>query len=440
MESWDWFVSKNVSINIPKPINYFDLAKNMCKAKLAIQINPSILFHVVEYTSDCMCMFGCDCKLDIPKTFLDMLIYNKTIKECDIVYIPGIDWFKLSDKLPLSINTLVNNAATVNWSKISSSHLYKKNLQFINSFHMHIVWEQLDNLSDICATEIVDLTFTRHIIPVDITISKQLLAPSEYNDYHEVLTPHAFLIFQNYKLEDIEKYNLPWKSIEHIEHSDDENNEDKYHDVIDEYDGGAFAQKCIHERYIPQTKDFIVALQYSITNNDWTKFIGNCQPDEAFIDKYIATNASKLTWDIISGKYINLYVNCFIRYEKTHQLTMSFINKFATKLNWKYLVTCKKCIDQQTLIKYISNVDYETQCKYIIFDPSYIDKHANVLCWYTMCEFQKLPEWLMRKHIDKLNWGQVSEYQTMSSAFICEFKSSLNHVRLLRNTKINYIP
>ena len=72
-------------------------------------------------------------------------------------------------------------------------------------------------------------------------------------------------------------------------------------------------------------------------------------------------------------------------------------------------------------------------------DEEYIDRNADVLDWFELCEHQELSEPLMRKHANRLNWGQVSMYQALSPAFLSDFSHRINHLKLERNARYQSI-
>lgn len=387
VDMWDWFKGTEKPRMID--FNYHELARDKARALAALDKNPDLLFKVVVKED----------KYTYNKTFMDLLIENKTVKESDLVVNDRLDWFKLSTHVPLSNETLKKYKDKVDWEGISSSSWYVKDEEFIRRFHDRILW-RVCTCKELRNEKVFQLFFKDRIVPLLASfivyyrkfILEYVLDPvndiSALNTYENTLT-----FIQTYGTQKTEEV---FERIEGALAIDPE----------------LFAKECNH---VPRTARFIDILKKNV---NWSTFILTCKPDLEFIEKHIVPSATETDWQIISDR----------------PLPRAFIDKYRKKLNMKSVIQHTQ-LDIKTIKKVLGNWTgvNEYISTYPRLSPEFIDKNANGLDWYFVCEYQILPEWLMEKHLDKLNWGQVSQYQKMSDAFLAAHWERINHLKLATN-------
>lgn len=195
MKEWDWFTGKNTEksseSNVKHPIipkmNYDKLAKDKDKVIEYLLSNPKDMFKKVGIESDCMCMecHTCDHFLrDV--TLFELIIKYKTLNEADLCELDKtieLDWFTISESVPLSSFTLLLKADKhFNWRAISSSYLYKKDITFLRIFTDRLHWDLVSNV-DIYDIDIESLVFTEKVIPIKFAIRMKLLTVEHINKY-----------------------------------------------------------------------------------------------------------------------------------------------------------------------------------------------------------------------------------------------------------------
>jgi hypothetical protein len=178
----------------------------------------------------------------------------------------------------------------------------------------------------------------------------------------------------------------------------------------------AFAINCFTSKYLPQKYPEIL----SYSTKHVLDILKNCPITEEFITQYLIRVLTPECWDYISKSKINL--------------SDDFISRHSNKLNFHELVKWR-----QLDLCLLSKTQPCIACRYQKLSPEFIDANADspIIDWFTICEYQELPEWLIRKHADKVYWGQISANQDLSPAFIQEFKSTLNMHKLEMNPKAN---
>ena len=413
---WSWFtgiVKEDERKQID--IDYEALAKDRKKAIQAITKEPELLFKVVRVDKE-LVAWGCDAGdkeedyeyVDVK--FIDLLIENKTIRESDIVDISGIDWYKVSEILPLSMKTLERYNEKVNWDAISISSFYEKDERFIRKFHKRINWSLCSRLK-INTEEGIGLVFNEGIVPLG---NCMLTVPrSEIDAYLSNLTEKSKHITSS------EKNMTTFMNIFGAEKT-----ETLFGKLLDSnvmVNPSVFAEVCCSWRYVPKTEMFIEVLRKRYCDGDWLDFILSCKPNIQFIEEHILPCASACTWKVISEM----------------ELPSEFIEKYKQKLNIRSMIQKNK-FDTEVLKKVLGKTwNAENVSRYVRLTPEFIDEFADKLDWYYVCEHQELPGWLMEKHRDKLNWGQVSLYQKMSDDFIASNWNMLNEVKLAMNKKLH---
>jgi len=304
--------------------------------------------------------------------------------------------FKLCRYVPFSITTLSSFKDTMDWKFISSSYLYEKNYDFIKTFHDVLSWDILHNTC-MNPNEIAHLIFNKYM-PIKFALKNKWLSLNEISQLNDL--PHEVL------------------QVYGIKNTDSLNNLSElfYDSVCPEM----LKQLCLSEKYIPNKKGFRDILY---KNGCMIELFKHCKPDVDFIEEYVkhAQHTSSELWRVISAL----------------NLSKDFIIKYKTNLHWDTLVLCNKIDIDSELAPFLINISPSILSKHAKLTPEYMDKHADKLDWYYLCEFQELPEWLLFKHLDKLNWGQISLYQDLSNRFMDEFISKLNEIKMKSNKYLN---
>jgi hypothetical protein len=420
--NWDWFNNPNKDLQEKHKIgyrNYHNIARDKNEIKKEILADPKVLFKVVDSVSDCMCGGLCNgCEYN-DVLFIDLIVREKSLTEKDILDLLEIekvklDMFKLSEYVSFSINTLKKYENEVNWKSISEDYKYKKNINFINFFHNKINWEKINCFDNLSPSDIEKCVFIDKIVPIKNAIDESILKLDHIKKYVDILAPYCNdLICKNNRiygvkiLEELNKSSILPYLINYVE---------------------IYTLKCIEQEFLTRKYVEIIKLSNRIKTGDWSEFIKKCKPDEEFLLEHIIdknlNNLSKDTWDSIS-------IIC--------KLSNKFIEDNINYLNLNILVEKNKC-NISVIETYIKGLNAVTISKFQKLTPEFIDmcikKYPEKLDWYYLCEFQDLPEDLMRKNIDKLNWGQVSWYQMMSKEFLEEYSEMLNEIKLKFNKKI----
>lgn len=420
---WEWFNNPNKKEDKPQiqteVKNYSRISINKYLVKKEILENPLVLFKVVGSESSCMCGGTCGgCEYE-DVLFIDLIVREKSLNEKDFLELlekVDLDMFRLCKYVPLSIGVLQKYKDKVDWVSISGDgYKYKKTNDFINNFHDKIKWSKISyyDLSDLGNyNDVEEIVFTNKYVSIDIAIKSNVLTIDHIKNHVEIIAPYCNKLIDEYKygvklIEELDKSIIEPHLLNHVE---------------------KYTNKCIENKFITKKYVSIIQLSNNIVFGDWSNFIINCKPDEQFIlDNVIdksCEHISKNTWDAIST-YCNL--------------SNKFIREKSKYLNWNVLITRSKC-DLSVIEEHINELDAATISKFQKLTPEFIEmcteKYPDKLDWYYLCEFQELPEWLMRKNINMLNWGQVSWYQEMSTEFIEEFDKMINKTKLCNNEKM----
>lgn len=427
---WNWCKTKGPEpatepISEPKPVII------EVKSKKEIE-KEQLIKHLLECPNDLFEPYYRYCRYldEDDRTLLEVALERKMLTESDLCELGSqvnLDWFKISEIIPLSQKTLTAYSADVNWRVISYRFMHERNFEFILTFAKFIKWDSVQkvNLYD---NQIEFLVFVENSIPLDFAVRKKMLTSSHIQVHMDRIIDEVFPEFcRSYKAEFID-------SIPHSE---------KYELALCTH-ADAYVHRCITDSYVPRTYLKPIINRFgSIGSRDWCAFLIACQPDEAFVREHIVQAASGYvsneTWKVLSGKCINVLSEPWrmIRSNKYKvQLSSEFIEEFSEHLAWQYLMRDRK-FDIETVRAHIRDEGCpEVISRYQCLTPDFIDEFAHILDWYYLCENHDLPEWLMEKHVNKLNWGQVSWYQKMSKEFIEKFKARLNESKLRLNSKL----
>lgn len=430
---WQWFNGEGAgagdgvgTVAFAPPPDYRKMARTKKEALAAIRADPGLLFKVVDSEYDCMCGGRCGNCTYTDVTFFDLTLQHKTITEADLLQLESegvsIDWYKVSEAAPLSRETLrdTRKKGAVDWKAISMMRYGGWDEDFLREFADVIVWNVVPTylLRDVVSKTMI---FEERIIPLEVGLSGWHWSVDELLKWEAVIVGKgddeaagAFKVL-------IERY-----SPEVIEAFSDEIGVRKV------LEGGRlgvdFYKACRLKQYTPRKYGDVLAGVVDSGLGTWSKFIEQCQPEEAFLNKYVMNSkgCDKETIDMISG--------CGGIYKV--ELSEEFIKTWDAKLNWKYLLA-KQRFPVEVLVARMcmcagrAAEDFATAIsRQKGLDTEFIDEYAEKLDWYELCEHQELPEWLLRKHLKRLNWGQVSAYQRLSSGFIAEFRDRLNWVKL----------
>lgn len=407
MNEWNWF--KGIPIEKPplrQTINYDHIARNKALSIKYLTEDPELLFRVVGEEPVCMCGGTCgSCEYD-DVTFMDLLIYNKTLTEKDFVLIGEkvkLNWSKICKVVPLSNKTLLQFEDDIDWKAVSSSFLIEKNAEFIRLFHKRIVWKDIkvSTIFEMSEEDVEDLVFVLDIIPVDIALSHSLITKRQLSRHWRRLLPFTDVLIKKYSAETIEEIK---------------DEEGLLKEKI-RLHAGCFVNNCIKHQYLPQ-KYLDIFRELRTAGVKWEQFLQYCKPDEAYISTHLIGVLDASGWNYLSKGNI--------------KLSNDFVVRHVTKMNIENLI---KWNSFDLTFLQCNNVRPEIICRYHKLSPEYIDLNAESLDWYSLCEYQELPEWLIKKHINKINWGQVSLYQALSKDFIKEYRDRLNIIKLQNNKK-----
>jgi hypothetical protein len=427
---WFWFnkqgfdVSKegDKDVNIYLPRDYYTLVKNKEATIAEIKRDPSVLFKRVcreangsygsgEHGYMCPC-----CDDEYYTTFLDMIFINRTLVEEDFLKLSSegcdIDWFKLSQHVQLSNETLSQKKYKVNWAHISESYDYIKDITFIRLFHKCLQWSKVNRVS-LTKEDAATLVFQDKLI-TRFCLKKRLLSE------HDILSNQKIVIRYLGDMFDISGYGAVF--IDKLDEIEDEVTTGLTSSL---HTGFMFFKSCIWHQYCPIR--YAHAIPKVVMNDckcTWTEFIHKCQPKEDFVEKYIMeqempTALKNEAIDVVSGK----------NGQYKQILSDAFIEKYEDVLNWEYIFAIKQ-FSEDMIKKHMNPQNVISISKHQRLSSEFIDSYAHELDWYYLCEHQCLPEWLMKKHHDKVNWGQVSWYQNMSKEFLDE------HIHLMNKTKL----
>lgn len=414
MSEWCWFTGElhkeNIMVkkDLPTFKDYNLIAKDKSLIKNEILKNPSVLFKIIDYESNCMCGGLCGGCEYHDLTFFEIIIRNKNITEEDLLILNktvNLDWYKISSVVPLSISTLNKFKDIIDWSSVSQNYIYKKTIDFINNFHDKLKWTDIYYFDEIKNYEDIEsLVFQKKYIPIKFSIQKKILLIDHIKNHVASICIYCRELIKYY-------------GVELLDNLEDTNSiiHENLLTIIEEY-----TDACIKSGYISKKYINILKLSKNIKNGDWSKFIEKTLPKEDFLIEHIINNASKETWTSISIYSI---------------LSEDFIKKYSNYLDWSILVEKNKS-DITIIEEHINEISANIISKYQLLTPEFIDKYADKLDWYYICEYQELPDWLMRKHIDKLNWGQISWYQNMSEDFINEYMNMFNIEKIYKNNKL----
>ena len=140
-----------------------------------------------------------------------------------------------------------------------------------------------------------------------------------------------------------------------------------------------------------------------------------------------------------------------------NKFTHNFIDEFKGRLNWSLLnnSTDKAFNDISFITTHTDYVDWDNVATYENLDLYNADILAFVnqnmqpqqtssfvpINWDKMCEYQVIPEDILRANAEFNNWSIVCEHQTLSEGFIDEFKDVVDWEAVSRyqNVSIDFI-
>jgi hypothetical protein len=344
--------------------------------------------------------------------FLDLLVKERSIRERDLSYftLTDLDWFKLSGRLPLSLAALERHAGDVDWARVSESHMYAKDGAFVRKFAERLHWPLVRHAD---SAEVARQLFERGLLCMDAALSNRLVHVRDLGRHIEALraSPRlSALVVDSYCARDANALGLDVP--EHLRH--------------------AVAAKCISEGFVPTTVPLVSALESICMerNGDgpkcsWANFLRACAPDQAFVSAHVVREGrpvSLATWAALSSLSARLSPELLRKH--ADRLALTAVLESAGRDHVQF--------DEAVVEAHAKKGDArakEAVSRHVRLSPGFVDRNADLLDWYTLCEFQVLPDWLLRKHIDRLNWGQLSRYQDLSQAFESEFAARINDVK-----------
>ena len=435
---WDWFYGNDdgdsdcdcdVYVYRCPREDYHSLAKDKKKCMDAIIKDPNRLFYVVDNGSTCMCGGECGNCETVDMFLIELILRYKTLTEADFVAIDsrcgggGLDWRRIAKYAPLSNDLLEAKKDVVDWKEIISDDRYVKNREFILRFREYLegLW---DYVGSIHIGDVEELVFGLRIIPVKVAIYKRLLNVTHIDRHYDEMVLYIADLLKNVGVKKLSAGESWGKMAE---------------------DGGVLQMhpnevrdSCIRDRYVAKEIFGILAVSDKCLGGDWGDILGiyvesgGVKPEEFcwVLEKYVLkgekADVDNKIWFMIS--------------KRGKMLTDEFLLKYVGKIDWNILermsgIAIEKW-DWGGNCELLKKLPAAVRCKYMELGAEFIDANAedpSVIDWHVVCEYQRLPEWLMRKHSGRLDWGQVSWYQDMSLEFIEEFRGRLNEVKLEKN-------
>ena len=404
-DEWAWFgrERERERMHKHKHKHYGRIARDKRAALEAIGADAGVLFTVVDEEINCMCGGTCGRCERTDVLFFDLIVRAKSVSESDLLALPNatqLDWREIARRVPLSVDTLRDHADEVDWRDISRSFVYRMDAAFVRAFHDRIDWDSGWPTLHVDAAEAYDLVFGAAAVlqPHHLCVMAKL--PLEW------LQPNACVaaLATPRGCKALLRAHGP-----------------RAFDVLDDAEGvlaaalraipSEFAAACIQRRFAPRKHADVVAAAPTLVG----KFVRECAPTEEYVDRMIAAGLPRGAWRAISLQ--------------ADRMSDAFLQAHADDLVWD-LVAERRAVPVERWAR-LSPATLSRQP----LDEDYIDRNADVLDWFELCEHQALPESLMRKHADRLNWGQVSLHQAMSKAFVAEFSNRINHVKLQRNPR-----
>ena len=122
---------------------------------------------------------------------------------------------------------------------------------------------------------------------------------------------------------------------------------------------------------------------------------------EAFIEKHANNLDDDDWWDI----------------SRCQKLSESFIEKHADRVCWYYICSYQK-LSEKFIERHADKMSWCCISSYQKLSEKFIERHADKVNWYSISVFQKLSESFIERHADKMDWLDISEKQKLSEAFI----------------------
>ena len=165
-------------------------------------------------------------------------------------------------------------------------------------------------------------------------------------------------------------------------------------------------------------------------------------------EEFMNANMNKLYWVYIS-QYQTLSEDFIRRHTQyidwscisNNKFTNEFIDEFKGRLNWSLLNNSSdKALGFDFVLTHLDYVDWHNITAYENLDLSNPDIKAFVvdnmhvqqnsiytpIDWDTLCQYQVIPEDMLRDNAEYNNWSIVCRYQTLSEDFIDYFKDDVD--------------
>lgn len=111
-----------------------------------------------------------------------------------------------------------------------------------------------------------------------------------------------------------------------------------------------------------------------------------------------------------------------------------FIRTFHDKVDWNNIWQIAD-VSEQFIDEHMHLIDFDRYegrdswfwdiISHRSLSLDFIRKHSSNLNWYLVCEYSRLPEFLILEYAIKVDWSQVSRYQALNLEFINIHKSKL---------------
>lgn len=399
-DDWAWFLNAgNQDSNDTNVVDFEALAKSRQAIKAALFKNPNLLFKVVEESDN-----G-----ENKTLFVDLVIKEKSLREADLVSVGKhvkLDWGQIATKLRISNNLLEKYRGQMDWVHISKSDYYIKNAEFIDRFGKQLVWTDSMKLK-VDKADVERLVF----VSKNMSIANAILCCPELlieclNDSKESNDSKKLNQLSEEDWKNIVSKNDLIIAVEALSDPDGivKNVLEKMPIIL--------LNACLRNKYL--SKHGHIFKEGSCIEGKG--FFETCKADEAYLLKHgiIGYNTSNTLWKEIIDAGIMLSNETIVKYAEAidwNALTTREVNPVDVNEKYKPNEPC--------LLKYIPDSVVLSKSKGL--PAKYIDKNAFRVNWSEICEYQVLPEWLMRKHIDKLDWEKVKAFQTLSPDFIKDF-------------------
>lgn len=339
-------------------LDYYALAKDKQRAKEHLFTYPQDLFKVLDYDNTGVNSYRFGYNWDdecLPQevtleevTFFDIVITYKTLTEKDLLEISDVgslDWFKISQKVPLSNDVLSKYQDQVDWDKISSLWMCDKDDEFLVRFHDMIRWEHVTSLH-VSLNSIEEFVFVKRYIPINTAVERMVLTISLIEKYLPIIIKESgCLLVRKYSVIELESIDecLEDYLMEHKE---------------------LFAMNCTMTRYVPRKYLHVIM---SCRRDVIFKFLTSCEPPEVLLEPFM-DNSSLLS--IVS--------------HNQYKCSDEFIDKYKHVLDVRALLRWKmldiKDVPEEYHAIYRAKLVREQSVS-----PEFIDQYAEELDCFDVC-------------------------------------------------------